>query len=175
MTAVVSCIFAGLAIILLAICLLAARAATNKNVEGNPSSYLKIGLGGFVILMSIAVGTLFLIPTYNVWQKGKVGEAALAEATANRQILIQEASAKEEAAKHEAEAEIIRSKGIAKANEIVSQSLRGNSLYLQYLYIQSLKESQNKVIYVPISNEGLPILESARFLDDVELQSQQNP
>ena len=41
-----------------------------------------------------------------------------------------------------------------------------SSMYLQYLYIQSLKESKNKVIYVPITNQGLPVLESARFIED---------
>lgn len=139
---------------------------THKDNGKEASRYVKMGFGGCLIFILMACSILYVVPTYMVWQKGKDGEAALAEATANRQILIQEASAKEEAAKHLAEAEITRSHGIAKANSIVSESLKGNSMYLQYLYIQSLKESQNKVIYVPITNQGLPVLESARFIDD---------
>lgn len=135
--------------------------------------YLKLGIGGFLIFSILAVSVLYIVPVYKVWQKGKDGEAALAEATANRQILIQEASAKEEAAKHLAEAEIIRSHGIAKANKIVSESLKGNSMYLQYLYIQSLKESKNKVIYIPITSQGLPLLESARLLYDGSTSTQE--
>lgn len=143
-----------------------ANKSDDEETRKESAGYLKMGLIGCLVLLLISGSTLYAVPVYRVWQKGKDGEAALAEATANRQILIQEASAKEEAAKHLAEAEIIRSHGIAKANQIVSESLRGNSMYLQYLYIQSLKESQNKVIYVPITNQGLPVLESARLLDD---------
>ena len=147
-------------------CMISYKASKDADDQKEASSYLKIGIAGFLIFILAAGVSLWAVPMYKVWQKGKDGEAALAEATANRQILIQEASAKEEAAKHLAEAEIIRSHGIAQANTIVSESLKGNSMYLQYLYIQSLKESQNKVIYVPITNQGLPVLESARFLDD---------
>lgn len=138
----------------------------DKELRDETAIFLKLGIGGFLLFSFLAAVVLYAVPVYKVWQQGKTGEAALAEATANRQILIQEASAKEEAAKHLAEAEIIRSHGIAKANKIVSESLKGNSMYLQYLYIQSLKESKNKVIYVPITSQGLPVLESARFLYD---------
>lgn len=161
--------FAILGVVFLMLSLIAAYKANkhvDEDVRNEAAGYLKMGLAGCLILLLIAGSTLYVVPVYRVWQKGKDGEAALAEATANRQILIQEASAKEEAAKHLAEAEIIRSRGIAKANNIVSESLKGNSMYLQYLYIQSLKESQNKVIYVPITSQGLPLLESARLLDD---------
>lgn len=158
---------AVLAILFLVLsCMVSYKASKDADAQKEAGSYLKIGIAGFLVLILASGISLWAIPMYKVWQKGKDGEAALAEATANRQILIQEASAKEEAAKHLAEAEIIRSRGISQANEIVSESLKGNSMYLQYLYIQSLKESQNKVIYVPITSQGLPLLESARFIDD---------
>lgn len=162
---IIAAIFALLGIAALILSFIAFNHA-RVTKEQNPVRYLKLGSVGFLALTFIAALTLYIIPVYKVWQKGKEGEAALAEATANRQILIQEASAKEEAAKHLSEAEIIRSYGISKANSIVSESLKGNSMYLQYLYIMSLKESQNKVIYVPVTNQGLPLLESARLLDD---------
>lgn len=159
--------FAILGVVFLFLSLMTAyRTNQESNNRAEASNYVKLGIGGFLVLMIISLSTLWAVPMYKVWQKGKDGEAALAEATANRQILIQEASAQEEAAKHLADARITESKGIAEANRIVSESLKNNSMYLQYLYIQSLKESQNKVIYVPITNQGLPLLESARFLDD---------
>ena len=167
MMLIIAGLFAVLGVVFLFLSLMTAYRVSREdrnNVEA--SNYVKLGIGGFLVLLIISLSTLWAVPMYKVWQKGKDGEAALAEATANRQILIQEASAQEEAAKHLAESEIIRSRGIATANQIVSESLKGNSMYLQYLYIQSLKESQNKVIYVPITNQGLPLLESARFLDD---------
>lgn len=161
----IALVFAFLGVGFLATSCSVAYKAKEKN-DKDSKVYLKMGIIGFLVLMLISVGSLWAIPMYKVWQKGKEGESALAEATANRQILIQEAAAQEEAAKHTAEAEIIRSRGVAEANSIVSESLKGNSMYLQYLYIQSLKESKNKVIYVPITNQGLPVLESARFIDD---------
>lgn len=153
-------------IALLVFSLKAARDASAVNNNIDSDRFMRIGIGGCVIFTLVAISFLYAVPIYKVWQKGKDGEAALAEATANRQILIQEATAKEEAAKHLAEAEVIAANARATSNKIIGTSVQHNPLILQYLYIDSLKESKNKVIYVPVGSNGLPLLESARLLDD---------
>ena len=54
-----------------------------------------------------------------------------------------------------AEAEVIRAEGVAKANRIIGESLRGNESYLRYLWIQTLNDNPQNVIYVP-TEAGLP-------------------
>ncbi len=107
---------------------------------------------------------MFGIPKYNVWQQGLKGRAELSRATQNRQIKIQESQAKADAAKYEAQAEITRAEGVAKANEIIGNSLRGNEVYLHYLWVNALTERQGDqtVVYVP-TEANIPIMEAGRF------------
>jgi len=113
--------------------------------------------GGFV------GGCSFILPKYGVWTKTLEGEAELKKAEWNRQIVIKEAEAKFQASTKLAEAEVERAKGVAKANEIIGNSLKGNEDYLRYLYISGLTEgNQNKeIIYIP-TEAGLPILEAGK-------------
>lgn len=117
-------------------------------------------LAGMIILIMLL--WMFGYPKYRVWQQGLEGEAELKRAEQNRKIAVQEAEAKKEAAKSLAEAEIIRAQGVAKANEIIGNSLKGNEEYLRYLWIDNLEKNQNAVIYVP-TEAGLPILEAGRL------------
>src|SRR3546814_10117840 len=89
------------------------------------------------------------------------GQAQLAEAEGNRQIAVRAAMAKRDSAKMEADAEIIRAKGVAEANRIVAQGLGGPEGYLRYLYINNLENSKGQIIYVP-TEAGLPILEAGK-------------
>lgn len=102
-------------------------------------------------------------PQYGVWEQKLAGEAELNRATYNRQIAVQEANAKLEAAKSLAQADIVRAEGAAKANVILGNSLKGNEDYLRYLWIQNLENTKNgpTVIYVP-TEAGLPILEAGK-------------
>jgi regulator of protease activity HflC (stomatin/prohibitin superfamily) len=88
----------------------------------------------------------------------------LAQAEYSRRIAVAEAQAKKDSAKLLAEAEVERAQGVAKANKIIGDSLKGNEAYLRYLWIDGLKESskQGEVIYVP-TEAGLPILEAGRL------------
>lgn len=113
----------------------------------------------------IAILTLLIMwgcPNYKVYQQNLEGEAELARATQNRQISIQEAQAKKESAHDLAEAEIIRAGGVAKANEIIGQSLRNNEAYLHYLFINNLENTKDQIIYIP-TEASLPILEATRL------------
>ena len=125
--------------------------------------------GAIIVLVVILVilfiaGAMFLGPIYGVWRSGKTGEAELKRAEQNKQILIETAKSKAEAARHEAEAEIERARGVAKANEIIGQSLQENEMYIRYLWVQTLsEESGNRtIIYVPTEGQ-LPVLEAGRL------------
>lgn len=124
----------------------------------------KIILSTIVFILSIFVILTMLIgcPQYDVWQQEQAGKAELARASSNRKIAIQEAEAKMESAKLLALAEIERAKGVAEANKIIGESLKGNDSYLRYLWIQGLQDKDNNTIYIP-TEAGLPILESSRM------------
>jgi regulator of protease activity HflC (stomatin/prohibitin superfamily) len=116
---------------------------------------------GFIVIGLIVLWMAFG-PSYKVYRAHKHGEAEYAQAEQNRRIKILEAEAKKQSATLEAEAEVERSKGLAKANEIVSESLKGHEEYLRYLWITHLETGDNKeVIYVP-TEANLPILEAGK-------------
>jgi len=117
---------------------------------------------GTAIIVGLILGAAFGIPKYRVWQADYAGRAKLIEANQTKQIQVTEAKAKKESAIYEAEAEVERAKGVAQANQIIGGSLRGNHEYLMYLYIQTMEDTQNQVIYVPTEG-SLPILEAGRF------------
>jgi regulator of protease activity HflC (stomatin/prohibitin superfamily) len=105
-------------------------------------------------------GVLFIGgPQYNVWQQSLAGKAELQKAEYTRQVAVLEAQAKKDSAQQLADAEIIRATGVAKANQIIGDSLKDNREYLQYLYITGLEEGSNKgnvTIYVPTEG-GMPV------------------
>lgn len=120
---------------------------------------------GFVAL-SMLVGGIWVLSAggriYDVWAQRKSGQAELAKAESNRQIKTLEAKATEDSAKHLAQAEIIRAKGVAEANKIIGDSLKGNEAYLRYLWISNLECKDKEVIYIP-TEANMPILEATRL------------
>jgi len=117
-----------------------------------------------IVIIVAFVVSLFVIdavvgPIYNVWAQSQTGKAELARAESNRQIAVLEAQAKKDSASQLADAEIIRAQGVAKANQIIGDSLKDNREYLQYLYITGLEEGANKgnvTVYVPTEG-GMPV------------------
>lgn len=118
-------------------------------------------------LILVAVAATFVLsgcdmyPPYKVYSQRMEGEAELAKANYSKQVQIQDALAKKESAKALADAEVIRAEGVAKANKIVAEGLGGPEGYLRYLYIQSLQDTKNQIIYIP-TEAGLPVLEAGR-------------
>ena len=110
--------------------------------------------------VGVLVGIIFIGgPQYNVWQQSLAGKAELQKAEYTRQVAVLEAQAKKDSAQQLADAEIIRATGVAKANQIIGDSLKDNREYLQYLYITGLEEGANKgnvTIYVPTEG-GMPV------------------
>ena len=119
-----------------------------------------IGTTLVVLAGVVVIGSLFIVgPQYGVWQQSLAGKAELQKAEYTRQVAVLEAQAKKDSASQLADAEIIRAQGVAKANQIIGDSLKDNREYLQYLYITGLEEGSNKgnvTIYVPTEN-GLPV------------------
>jgi regulator of protease activity HflC (stomatin/prohibitin superfamily) len=116
-----------------------------------------------VSIVTVLFGILLMAgcPQYNVWQQGLAGQAELKRAEANRKIAVQEAEAKKESAHLLAEAEIIRAGGVAQANKIIGDSLKGNEAYLRYLWVETLSKDQKQIIYIP-TEAGMPILEAGK-------------
>ncbi len=124
----------------------------------------------FAVLRDITIAVIVLVilimggcPVYNVWQQGLAGKAALKRAEQDRQIAVQEALAKKEAAVMLADAEVERAKGVAKANQIIGQSLKGNEEYLRYLWLVDVAggDKNKTVVYIP-TEANIPILEAGR-------------
>jgi regulator of protease activity HflC (stomatin/prohibitin superfamily) len=128
---------------------------TNRN-----SGFVDPGVALFAIGIAVVGGLIFIGgPQYNVWQQSLAGKAELQKAEYTRQVAVLEAQAKKDSAQQLADAEVIRAQGVAKANQIIGDSLKDNREYLQYLYITGLEDGSkngNVTIYVPTEN-GLPV------------------
>jgi regulator of protease activity HflC (stomatin/prohibitin superfamily) len=113
------------------------------------------GIIGTSFILSLFIINAVVGPLYNVWAQSLQGKAE--EYT--RQVAVLEAQAKKDSAQQLADAEVIRATGVAKANQIIGNSLKDNREYLQYLYITGLEEGSNKgnvTIYVPTEG-GMPV------------------
>lgn len=125
----------------------------------------KAELAGLTIALILIIGVVILgmwgCPRYSVYSQRMEGESQLAHAEFSKKVQVQDALGKLEAAKHLADAEVERAKGIAAANKIIGQSLEHNEGYLHWLWIESLKEKNGDIIYIP-TEAGLPILEAGK-------------
>lgn len=121
-------------------------------------------LAAVVILAALIGGGCYSYPKYQVYKKTLDGQAVFKEAEYSRQVAVEEARARLESSKFDAQAEIERAYGVAKANEIIGDSLQGNEAYLQYLWIQGLHDGNTETIYIPTEG-NLPLPEAGRRLE----------
>src|SRR5688572_6330894 len=91
---------------------------------------------GIIIILSLVVVGMWGCPMYNVWEQGLQGQAELKRAEQNRQITIQEALAKKEAAISLSQADTLRAVGIARSNQIIGSSL--TPAYLHWFWIDNI-------------------------------------
>ena len=125
-----------------------------------------IKLGTFVLVVGACLVTAGMIgcPKYQVYEQRLAGEAMLAHAQSAKEIAVAEARAKMESADLLAQAEISRARGVAKANEIIGESLKNNEAYLRYLWINGIgNQTEKTIVYVP-TEANLPILEVSRHI-----------
>ena len=123
----------------------------------------QVMVGSVVVLLgAVLLGlALWLIPQYNVYASEMAGKAEMVKAEQNRKIIIEEAKARLEAEKLNAEAEVERARGMKEAMDIENGSL--TTTYNQYLFIRTLEKLSDKgnlpqIIYIPA--EGLvPVMD----------------
>lgn len=123
------------------------------------------GFGSAVSIFVIAVvcGGLYGCPQYTVYQQRMAGEAELAQAEYSKQVQVRDAEGRLAAAEKLAQVEITRAGGVAQANKIIGDSLKGNDAYLRYLWITDVTGGKSPtVIYVP-TEANIPILEATRI------------
>ena len=117
-----------------------------------------------LVIVLLIGGGMVGCPRYKVYDQRMEGQAILAHAQSSREVAVAEARAKMESAELLAQAEVMRAEGVAKANKIIGESLKGNEVYLRYLWIQNLESSKGEgkeIIYVP-TEANLPILEAGK-------------
>lgn len=118
------------------------------------------GSAGTVIFVSAVCALLYGCPNYGVYEQRLAGEAELAKAEFSKRVQVTDAEGRLAAAVKLADVEIARARGVAEANRIIGDSLKGNDAYLRYLWIDKL-DQKGQVIYVP-TEAGLPILEAGK-------------
>lgn len=101
------------------------------------------------------------VPYYRVWSQEMEGKAELAKAEQNRKIKIADAESQLAAERLNAESEVVRAEGAARAIAIENGAL--TPTYIQYLWVRQQNLNQgDKVIYIP-TEASLPILEAGRI------------
>lgn len=136
---------------------------TDRDGDITPAGSISIGAIIITFIIGLVVLCLWGCPQYNVYQQRKEGEANLAHAQSSKEVAVAEAKAKMESAAYNAQADTIRAHGIARSNQIIGNSLKNNQEYLQWLWIDELKTTQNQVIYIPAGQMGMPVLEAQRL------------
>lgn len=128
------------------------------------STIALITLSGAALLAFVLWG----VPQFGVYNRTLTGKAALMEAESTRQVRVLEAKARLESAQLEADAEVTRATGSARAIAALKAELGSSSAYLRWLYIQGLQEQGNTpgektVVYIPTDGlVPLPIAEAGR-------------
>lgn len=149
-----------------------------KNQQGyGDTNYL--ALIGTILLCALLLfggvgGCMWGWPKYKVYSATLHGQAVLAEAESSRQVAVREALALKDSAEYKAQAEITRAGGVARANQIIGNSLKGHDEYLRYLYIDMMHNTKNQFVYVP-TEAGLPIMEASRFAPRPEPAEEPKP
>ena len=121
-------------------------------------------VGSIAVIAVVAIVLMLAVtPVYNVWSRELSGKAELKEAEWNRQIAIEEAQARLASAELDALSEVERAKGVAEANKIIGTSLKDNSEYLTWRWIEGLHDEHTDVIYIP-TEANIPIIEIGRSI-----------
>lgn len=134
-------------------------------MNNRTSSTVLLTLGSAAVLAFVLWG----LPQLGVYNRTLAGRASLMEAESTRQVRVLEAKARQESSQLEAQAEITKAEGSAKAIAALKQELGSSEAYLRWLYIQGLQEQGNTsgektVVYIPTDGlVPLPISEAPRL------------
>lgn len=129
-------------------------------------------LADVLIVLSASAALAFVLwglPQLGVYNSALKGRAALMEAESTRQVKVLDAKARQESAKLDAQAEITKAEGSAKAIASLKQELGSSEAYLRWLWIQGLqdhdgdKSGEKVVVYMPTDGMiPLPLSEAGR-------------
>lgn len=123
---------------------------------------LRISFFTLILLVAVGLG-MYGCPQYSVYSQRMAGEAELANAEYSKKVAVQTAQAKKDSAQLLADAQVIQAGGVAQANKIIGDSLKGNESYLKYLWIDKLDTEKSSIIYVP-TEANMPVMEAGRGL-----------
>jgi hypothetical protein len=116
-----------------------------------------------VLFFGVILLAMWGLPKYKIYSQTMRGTAAFKEAEIDRQILVEEARAQEEAlqmrARGEAEREKIKADATAYAIEKIGETLESKQAYLRWLWINEVAGGEGDRIYIP-TEAGMPILEA---------------
>ncbi len=132
--------------------------ATKK--QGTIIGAIIVGVVLFLIASLVTLG-MWGMPKYRIYSQDKRGIASLREAEWTKKIAVESAKARELSASFDYKVTVKNAEAIARANEIIGKSLKDNKEYLQFLWVEGLKEPGNRTIYIPTDN-NLPITEAGR-------------
>lgn len=112
---------------------------------------------GVLLIIGVLVGlVMWGMPKYRIYKLELRGQADLKEAEWSKKIQIEDAVARLEAEKLNAQSEVERAKGMAEAIKIENGQLTDK--YIQYLWVRNV-DGDNTKIYIP-TEANLPILEA---------------
>jgi hypothetical protein len=143
---------------------LAARAA-HENGQFTPKELsiaryaAKVCIGIVVIALVVWAVIGYVGPQFRLYRSNTEKRAVIAEQKAKSEAAEYAAKSAVTQAQAKADAEVIRAKGLAQAQKIISSTLTED--YLRYLYIDAVAGGDDQIIYVP-TEAGLPILEAGR-------------
>lgn len=124
-------------------------------------------IAALLVVVAILWGLFALSEVYGVWAAHKRGQAELAQAVNEQKIQGAEAQGRLAAAEMNKQAELIDASAVAKSVEIIGKALQNNAGYLQWQWINMMRDRDNgDTIYVP-TEASLPILESTRLIAEL--------
>lgn len=127
------------------------------------SNVLILGAIIFVFLAAVIAIPMWGMPKYRIYSQTMRGTAAFKEAEIDRQILVEEARAQEEAlamkAQGEAARERIKADATSYAIEKLGATLESYPSYLRWMWINEVAGGEGDRIYIP-TEAGMPILEA---------------
>ncbi len=133
---------------------------TDTEIVSVARTATKIAAGVVLTLVLLIGGCQVATPQLNLYKKNTEKRAVIAEQKAKSQAAEYAARSRVTQAQAKADAEVIRAKGLAEAQAIISETLTPE--YLRYLYIDAIAGSDGQIIYVP-TEAGLPVLEADRL------------
>lgn len=136
------------------------------STEADAKAFFTLVAVVIVLICLFIPSCMWGAPKYRIYTQTMRGQADFKEAEINRQILVEEARAQEEAlqmrAKGEAEREKIKADATAYAIDKIGASLQASPAYLRWMWINEISTSEKgERIYIP-TEAGLPILEAGK-------------